>query len=197
MKRICEPRTGICSGTFGVGPRADAFQELLEFHDFGELQADEVHRRCPSVSLGGLRFMRLRQHTADAGRHAPTHQDHGEEDQTFPLQLRVTSDGNCVKYLASGRNADLEAYEENHLASSATEAWLIGLPEVLITRWLRVTPATAAHRLDAESNGAQALGAYLRAWHFDELEALVSPFEKELIAEHVMALLAMAISQHS
>ncbi|MGJ7542278.1 hypothetical protein [Variovorax sp. LT1R16] len=194
MKRIHEANVGICSTTFGVGPRSDPLQELLEFYNFGDLKGDEVHMPCPSVTIGGLQFMRLQHHIANAGRHAPPH---GDEDRVFPLQLRVTSDGDCVVYAASGCSADLEAYAGSFLASSATDAWLIGLPEVLITRWLRVTPATAAYRFDAGSEATKALCAYLRAWRFDELEAVVSPFEKELIAEHVMSLLAMAVSEHS
>ncbi|MBB1598680.1 hypothetical protein [Variovorax sp. UMC13] len=192
MKLIHEVDASICSLTFSVGPSADAVQDLLDLHDFDDLDAEEVRLPCPSVSLGGLRFMWLRHHAAITGNHVPLP---GDEDPAYPLQLLVTSDGECVTYAASGHSMDAAASTKHcAVASSATAAWLIGLPAPLITRWLRVTPAAAAYRLDAQSDGGKALCTYLRAWHFDELEALASPFEKELIAEHVMGLLAMAVA---
>lgn len=195
MKPIYEANAEIYAAPLSVGPRADALQGLLDFHDFGELETDALQPPRPSIELGGLRFTQRRHHTTKARGHAPTC---WAEDPAFPLQLLVTSDGDCVAYPASGCRAAPATYREAHLpAPPASDAWLVGVPAALITRWLRVTPATAAHRLDAESGGSRALCAYLHGWRFDELEALRSPFEKELIAEHVMGLLAMAISQHS
>lgn len=73
-------------------------------------------------------------------------------------------------------------------------AWTLGLSARWAARWFGHTPAAIARRFEADDRWMAPLSAYLRSWAWEELEALSSAFEKELVGEHLMGLLAMAMA---
>lgn len=157
--------------------------------------------RCATVELASLCFMRVR---GPAEKACPLAMQAIRERRRFPLQLLMICDGGLTVRDPSGHSVTLGPDDMALMDGSGAatllslrfvDAWIIGLPESLIVRWLQGPSAATGHRLQGNKGWARVLSAYLRNWEFEQLNGLISPFEKEIISEHVMSLLSMALTQ--
>lgn len=193
-----ETKAGTFSATrrAGTGPASIPARRGLDDDD-----ADPDSKPCAIVALGSIAFMRVQGPADEACRQAVAEI---RAMRKFPLQLLAVRQGVLTASDASGRSVTLEADDLTLLDTGGdialrslqrVDAWIIGLSEPMIARWLQGTPAATAHRLPGDRGWARVLSAYLRTWEFEPLHRLTSPFEKEIIGEHVMSLLSMTLSQ--
>ncbi|MDM0087510.1 MULTISPECIES: AraC family transcriptional regulator [unclassified Variovorax] len=196
-----EADADIFSAPYGVVPRGRAGPPGLGFAAQEALQAREARSGCPTVDLGGMSFMRIRGGSVEACQHALI--GLREKRRTFSLQLLAVVHGELTAVGSSGRSltlaagdmALLDAGEGTSLLSlQPMDAWVVDLSEAVIARWLHPLPAGMS-RLAGDSGWGRLLSTYLRNWAFETLSALSSSFEKELIGEHVMSLLSLALAQ--
>lgn len=75
--------------------------------------------------------------------------------------------------------------------------WTLGLTAPWIARWFGLAPEAIARRLEADDAWVAPLSTYLRRWAWEDLEALQSSFERELVGEYLLGLLAMAVASAS
>ena len=136
----------------------------------GERQGPADAAPDPGIALGGVRLWRRCATTAE--------RPGGCVDTTHGMRLLLV-------------DPDSEA---GPCAAPLLNAWTIGLSAQWTARWFGLTPAASARRFAAEDEWVAPLSAYLRGWAWEELEALRSSFEKELVGEHLMGLLAMAMA---
>lgn len=186
----------------GAGPcTAASMSSHLDADDGDEAVHATGLERCATAALGSLSFMRVRGPAEEACRQA---MQAIREERRFPFELLVIRHGSVTASGRAGHSVtlgpdDMALIDGNgatHLLSlDFVDAWIIGLPAPLIARWFQGMPPVTAHRLQGERGWAKVLSAYLRNWEFEQLRGLISPFEKELIGEHVMSLLSMALAQ--
>ncbi|WP_286554360.1 AraC family transcriptional regulator [Variovorax sp. J22G40] len=156
--------------------------------------------RCTVVELATMGFMRVQ---GPAEQACPQAMAAIREGRRFPLQLVMVCAGSLTLRDASGRSLTLGpddmALVDGHagptlLSLQFVDAWIVGLSEALVARWLQGGAAATGHRLQGDRGWGRVLSAYLRNWEFEQLDRLISPFEKEIIGEHVMSLLSMALA---
>ncbi|WP_219220137.1 AraC family transcriptional regulator [Variovorax boronicumulans] len=196
-----EADADIFSAPYGVVPRGRADPPDTGFVAQEALQACAARSGCPTVDLGGMSFMRIRGGSVEACQHALI--ELREKKRRFSLQLLAVVHGELTAVGPSGRSltlaagdmALLEAGEGMSLLSlQPMDAWVVDLSEAVIARWLHPVP-TGMSRLAGDSGWGRLLSTYLRNWAFETLSALSSSFEKELVGEHVMSLLSLALAQ--
>jgi AraC-like DNA-binding protein len=188
------------SAPYGVVPRGRVVPASTGLPTREAFEEHEARAACPTVDLGGMSFLRIRGGSVEACQHALIEL---RERRSFSLQVLAVQHGELTAIQTSGRSLTLEAGDMalldaseglNLLSLQAMDAWVIDLSEPVIARWLRQAPA-ATCRLRGDSGWAKLLSTYLRTWELDSLNALTSRFEKELIGEHVMSLLTLALAQ--
>lgn len=198
-----EADADIFSAPYGVVPRgrdgpASAGFPAREVPD--EREACDARSGGATVALGGMSFMRIRGGNVEACRHALI--ELGEK-RGFSRQVLAVLHGELTAIEPSGRSLTLGTGDMALLAASgglnllslqAMDAWIIDLSEAVVARWLHPAPA-ATSRLAGDSGWGRLLSTYLRNWELESLSALTSRFEKELIGEHVMSLLTLALAQ--
>lgn len=144
--------------------------------------------------------MRIRGRSVEACQHALIGRS---EKRRFSRQVLAVLEGELTAIDPSGRSLTLAAGDMalldaseglNLLSLQAMDAWVIDLSEAVITRWLHRAPGTT-RRLPGGGGWARLLFTYLSNWEFEPLNALSSAFEKELVGEHVMSLLSLALAQ--
>lgn len=134
-----------------------------------------TRRAGPGIALGGVHLRRSRALADAAGR----------------LRSGLALDGGAA---APGLLLTL-VDPDDATPPRMRGAWIVRLPAPSIARWFQRTPAAAARQLEETGDAwAAPLAAYLHRWTLDELAALGSSFEKALIGEHLLCLLAMAMA---
>lgn len=203
MKSSNERHAEAFPASHGPGPGAASMSTRSngQHGDGGEPVHGPGLARCATVELGGMSFMRVQGLPEEACRQAMRAI---REERRFPLQLLVIRQGGLTATDQSGHSVTLGPDDMALIEGSGTtdllslqfvNAWVIGLSEPMITRWLQGVPALTGQRLQGDQGWAKVLCAYLRNWELEPLRGLISPFEKEIIGEHVMSLLSMALAQ--
>lgn len=201
MKFAYETVAESFSATHGASRRTGADSGDFDFHDRLDPTEATEGTRCPAIGLDGLSFVRLRGCATEAC---------GEtlkilcDETAFSRQLLVLFDGELTAIEPSGlgitlRRGDMALVDGrvglNLRSLQGVDAWIIDVPAPALARWLRCAPTAAVYRLQGDRGWAKVLSAYLRTWEFEPLREVRSAFEKEIIAEHVMSLLSMALTQ--
>ncbi|RIX77726.1 helix-turn-helix transcriptional regulator [Acidovorax cavernicola] len=78
----------------------------------------------------------------------------------------------------------------------ATNSWMIGLPRVLVDRWLPDAADATETCFKGDKGWAQVLSAYLCATSPEHLRHISSPVERGFAVEHVMSMLSFAFAQN-
>jgi AraC-like DNA-binding protein len=199
--KFSDPRQ---AGTFpaphGAGPCTASMSTHLDVDDDDPTQEADLEQ-CTMVELANICFMRVH---GPAEKACQLAMKAIREGRRFPLQLLMICDGSLTVSDQSGRSVtlgpdDMALVDGNGAATLLSlqfvDAWIIGLSDALVARWLQGASTATGHRLQGHNGWARVLSAYLRNWEFEQLNGLISPFEKELIGEHVMSLLSMALTQ--
>lgn len=201
MKFAQETEVDTFSATRSVVQRAVAIAGDFDCRDRRAPMDDSVGAGWPAIGLGGLSFVRLRgRSAASCGQALKSLCD----ATTLSRQLLVLLEGELTVIDASGRSVTLRRGDMalvdgrrglNLLSLQGIDAWLIDLSAPTLARWLGAGPAVAVHCLQGDRGWAKVLCAYLRNWQFEPLREVSRAFEKEIIGEHVMSLLSMALLQ--
>ncbi|WP_219210430.1 helix-turn-helix transcriptional regulator [Variovorax boronicumulans] len=199
-----ERHAGTLLASHGPGSRAASLSTRQGLNSDGDGDApahDSGPACCTTVELGSMSFMRMQGPAQEACLQA---MQAIREGRRLPLQLLVIRRGSLTANDQSGSSVTLGPDDMALIEGGGTtellslqwvDAWIIGLSEPLIARWLQGLPTVTAQRLQGDQGWARVLSAYLRNWELDPLRGLISPFEKEIIGEHVMSLLSMALAQ--
>ncbi|WP_183024564.1 AraC family transcriptional regulator [Variovorax sp. UMC13] len=200
MKFADERQADTVSAPHELARRAASMSAPLEAEDDDDPEHGTGLERCTVVELATMGFMRVQGPAEKACRLAMTAI---REGRRFPLQLVMVCEGSLTVRDPSERSVTLGPDDMALLDGNAgptllslqfVDAWIIGLSDTLVARWLQGSAAATGHRLQGDRGWARVLSAYLRNWEFEQLNGLISPFEKEIIGEHVMSLLSMALA---
>ncbi|MGJ7542841.1 helix-turn-helix transcriptional regulator [Variovorax sp. LT1R16] len=201
MKFADERQAGTFPAPHGLARSAASMSTHPDVDDDDDPEHGAGLERCTMVELANMCFMRVQGPAEKACRRAMTAIGEGRR---VPLHLVMIRHGGLTVRDPSGRNLTLGpddmALMDGKTAATLlslqfVDAWIIGLSDTLIARWLQGMSAATGHRLRGDKGWARVLSAYLRNWEFEQLNGLISPFEKEIIGEHVMSLLSMALAQ--
>ncbi|WGT65311.1 helix-turn-helix transcriptional regulator [Variovorax paradoxus] len=154
------------------------------------------------VDANGVTFMRAKGSPLDVYRGMPSRI---QEAADYPFHLLLKLNNGFTTSEQRGRSATIgvndmliiDSNEAMRLCSHhGTDAWIIGLSQSLVTRWLPDAKNAAAVALKGDKGWTSVLAGYLRAMSLEHLNAAASPFERELVGEHVLSMLSMALSQN-
>jgi AraC-like DNA-binding protein len=177
-------RFGRLLGYAGLAPSGDgAFEQTLT-----------------QVDLGAIRFLRLQGSAVSSRARGGELQDAALRPMQLLMQL-----GQGATTLIQGREARigqgdmvlLDAREDFRLMTEpATDLLAVGFPEPLVARWLPFAQDVVALRLARGTGWASTLSVYLRSLTAGLLERIESPFEEEIVGEHILSMLCFALAQH-
>lgn len=179
---------------------ADEFGKNIGYIALDSPERADFHQWLSIVDIASLSLARLRgspvSSTAEPG------QVKDVDLHPFQLMLKVDDGPSSIK---QGTEAIVETGDlvlinslqkmrmQAHLAANSL---LIGLPKLLVARWLPDAEDAAAQRLDGAKGWSSVLAAYLNAMSIDQAQAIGSPFEQELVGEHILSMLSFALSQN-
>jgi AraC-like DNA-binding protein len=146
-----------------------------------------------AIDIGGLAFMWVRGNAIDVGRIVrEQHKDAASHPLYLLLKLNTftTNETNDVVLVDADRFMRLQS-------PHCTDMWFVGLSRSLVSRWLPSASGTAATLLKGHTGWPAVLSAYLHGLDFHQLQSISSPFEKELMAEHVLSMLSFALPQNA
>lgn len=178
---------------------SDTFSPLVGQIDSS--QREDFHQRFQKIHSGGLEFMRVQGSAAAISRRTPS-QLMDAERYPFHLLLKV-AEGAAVKtqrremIVEAGDFTLIDSDGPLRLASmEATNSWTIGLPRVLVDRWLPDAADATETCFKGDKGWAKVLSAYLCATSPEHLRLISSPVERGFAVEHVMSMLAFAFAQN-
>jgi AraC-like DNA-binding protein len=172
------------------------------FTSYDSPERSTFYQELSVVDANGVAFMRARGSALDIYRSAPSRIKEAAE---YPFHLLVKLNTGFTTSEQLGRSATIgvndmliiDSNEAMRLRSHhGTDAWIIGLSQALVTRWLPDARDAAAVALKGDKGWTAVLASYLRAMSLEHLNAAASPFERELVGEHVLSMLSMALSQN-
>lgn len=172
------------------------------FSSYDSPERGTFRQELSLVDVNGVAFMRARGSPLDVYRGAPSRIKEAAE---YPFHLLVKLNSGFTTSEQQGRSATIgvndmliiDSNEAMRLCSHhGTDAWIIGLSQSLVTRWLPDARDAAAVALRGDKGWTSLLAGYLRAMSLEHLNAVASPFERELVGEHVLSMLSMALSQN-
>lgn len=189
-------------------PQRDRFafwaEELgakVGYADYDTPERKSFSQQLTIVEVGGLSLMRASGSAVDIHRSVPSGL---KEADIYPLHLLLKIGGGATLCEQQRRSTIvqpdgcvlIDSDQPLRLRSvERTDSWIIGLSRPLITRWLRSTGDLGALPLQASKGWAGALSGYLHALQVDQVKELHSPFEQELVAQHIMAMLSFALPE--
>lgn len=144
-----------------------------------------------AVDIAGLAFTWVRGNAIDAGR---IMREQHKDAASHPLYLLLK-----LNALVANEAADMVLVDADRFlqlrSPACNDMWFVGLPRSLVSRWLPGIQGPAAILLKGHTGWAGLLSAYLRGLDFSQLRRVTSPFEQELMGEHVLSMLSFALSQ--
>lgn len=189
-------------------PQRDRFafwaEELgakVGYADYDSPERNTFSQQLTIIEVAGLSLMRASGSAVDIHRRVPSGL---KEADIYPLHLLLKIGGGATLCEQPGRSTIvqpdtcvlIDSDRPLRLRSTErTDSWIIGLSRPLIARWLRPTGSLAALPLQAHTGWSGALSGYLRALQADEAQQIRSPFEQELVAQHLMSMLSFALSE--
>lgn len=178
---------------------ADEFGKSVGYAALDSPERADFHQWLSIVDISSLRLARLRGSPVSSS----AEPGHIKDANLHPFQLMLKI-GDGPSTIRQGNEAILETGDLvliNSLqkmrmqAHGAANSLLVGLPELLVARWLPDAEDAVARRLDGAKGWSSLLAAYLNRMSIDHTEAIVSPFEQELVGEHILSMLSFALSQ--
>jgi AraC-like DNA-binding protein len=172
------------------------------FTGYDSPERDTFRQELSIVDANGVTFMRARGSALDVYRGAPSRIQEAAE---YPFHLLVKLNNGFTTSEQQGRSATvgvndmliIDSNESMRLCSHhGTDAWIIGLSQSLVKRWLPDASNAAAVALKGDKGWTSVLASYMRAMNLEHLNATASPFERDLVGEHVLSMLSMALSQN-
>lgn len=189
-------------------PQRDRFafwaEELgakVGYADYDTPDRKSFSQQLTIIEVGGLSLMRASGSAVDIHRSVPNGLKAAD---IYPLHLLLKIGGGATLCEQQRRSTIIQPDECVLIDSDRplrlrsverTDSWMIGLSRPLIARWLRSTGDLAALPLQARGGWAGALSSYLRALRADQVQDIHSPFEQELLAQHIMSMLSFALSE--
>ncbi|MDM0090904.1 MULTISPECIES: AraC family transcriptional regulator [unclassified Variovorax] len=189
-------------------PQRDRFafwaEELgakVGYTDYDSPERQTFSQRLTIMEVAGLSLMRASGSAVDIHRRVPSGL---KEADIYPLHLLLKIGGGATLCEQQRRSTILQPDECVLIDSDQalrlrsverTDSWIIGLSRPLIERWLRPAGDLAALPLRSNAGWAGALSRYLQALQVDQVQDIHSPFEQELVAQHVMSMLSFALSE--
>lgn len=189
-------------------PQRDRFafwaEELgakVGYADYDSPERKTFSQQLTIIEVAGLSLMRASGSAVDIHRSVPSGL---KEADIYPLHLLLKIGGGATLCEQQRRSTIVQPDECVLIDSDQplrlrsverTDSWIIGLSRPLIARWLRPTGDLAALPLQATAGWAGALSGYLRALQADQVAQIHSPFEQELVAQHIMSMLSFALSE--
>jgi AraC-like DNA-binding protein len=144
-----------------------------------------------SVDIGGLAFMWVRGNAIDVGRIL---REQHKDAASHPLYLLLKLNAVIANEAADMVLVDADRFLQLR-SPACNDMWFVGLPRLLVSRWLPGIPSPEAILLKGNVGWVGLLLAYLRRLDFVQLRGVTSPFEQELMGEHIMSMLSFALSQ--
>ncbi|NVM89659.1 AraC-like DNA-binding protein [Variovorax sp. SG517] len=179
---------------------ADEFGKSVGYVGLESPQRDDFHQWFSIVDMSSLALARL--HGSPVSSLAEPGQIKDVELHPFQLMLKVGDGPSTVTQrteaiVQTGDLVLIDSQQKMRMqAHVAANSLLVGLPKPLVTRWLPGAEAAAAQRLDGTKGWSSLLAAYLNSMSIDRAQAINSPFEQELIGEHILSMLSFALSQN-
>jgi AraC-like DNA-binding protein len=179
---------------------ADEFGKSIGYVGLESPFRSDFHQWLSVVDLSALSLARLRGSAVSSS--AEPGQVKDVELHPFQLMLKVGDGPSTIRQgseatVQSGDLVLIDSLQKMRMqAHVAVNSLLVGLPKPLVTRWLPDAEAAAAQRLDGGKGWSSVLAAYLNAMSIDDAQAVRSPFEQELVGEHILSMLSFALSQN-
>jgi len=179
---------------------ADEFGKSVGYVGLESPQRDDFHQWLSIVDISSLSLARLR--GSPVSSLAEPGQIKDVELHPFQLMLKVGDGPSTIRQrteaiVQTGDLVLIDLLQKMRMrAHVAANSLLVGLPKPLVARWLPDAEAAAAQRLDGAKGWSSLLAAYLNAMSIDHAQAIGSPFEQELIGEHILSMLSFALSQN-
>ncbi|WP_431112629.1 AraC family transcriptional regulator [Variovorax paradoxus] len=172
------------------------------FVTYDSPERDTFHQELSVVDLNGVVFMRTRGSPLEIYRTLPAQIQNADE---YPFHLLLKLNNGFSTSEQQGRSATIgvndmliiDSNEAMRLCSHhGTDAWIIGLSRALVKRWLPDARNASAVVLRGDNGWTRMLASYLRAMSLEHLKGITSPFEREMLGEHVLSMLSMALAQN-
>jgi AraC-like DNA-binding protein len=155
----------------------------------GNSKNARLWQELKAVDVGELAFMWVRGNAVDVGSVVHSRmKDAASHPLYLVLKLNTftTNETNDLVLVDADRFLKLRS-------PACTDMWFIGLPHSLVTRWLPGTEGPVAKVLKGHEGWSGVLSAYVRGLDFNHLQGVASPFEQELLGEHVLSMLSFAL----
>ncbi|WP_185868101.1 AraC family transcriptional regulator [Variovorax sp. DXTD-1] len=179
---------------------ADEFGGSVGYIALDSPERADFHQWLSIVDIASLRLARL--HGSPVSSTAEPGQVKDVDLHPFQLMLKVDQGPSSIRQdteaiVETGDLVLIDSLQKMQMqAHGAANSLLIGLPKLLVARWLPDAEDAVAQRLDGAKGWSSLLAAYLNAMSIDHAQAIGSPFEQELVGEHILSMLSFALSQN-
>lgn len=179
---------------------ADEFGKSVGYIALDSPERADFHQWLSIVDISALSLARL--HGSAVSSTAEPGQVKDVDLHPFQLMLKVDDGPSSIKQgseaiVESGDLVLIDSLQKMRMqAHGAANSLLIGLPKLLVARWLPDAEDSVAQRLDGAKGWSSVLAAYLNAMSIDHAQTIGSTFEQELVGEHILSMLSFALSQN-
>lgn len=179
---------------------ADEFGKRVGYASLDSPDRADFHQWLSIVDYSSLSFARLRGSAVSSL--AELGQIKDVEAHPFQLMLKIADGPSAViqgaeAIIQPGDLVLIDSQKKMRMqAHGAANSLMIGLPKLLVERWLPGAEDAVAQRLDGAKGWSSLLSAYLSAMSIDHAQMIGSPLEQELLGEHILSMLSFALSQN-
>lgn len=179
---------------------ADEFGKTVGYASLDSPEKVDFHQSLSIVDYSSLSFARLRGSAVSSS--ADPGQIEDMDLHPFQLMLKIGDGPSTINQgmeavIQPGDLVLIDSQRKMRMqAHGAVNSLMIGLPGLLVERWLPGAKDAVAMRLDGAKGWSSLLSGYLGAMSTDHAKMIGSPLEQELLGEHILSMLSFALAQN-